>query len=85
MFGILQVIGMLLIFYTPAEYVWADQLGMGLFGFATGGLLVLLGGLIAVDIAGKHAAGAAMGVIGIFSYIGAGCQEWISGVLIKSP
>ena len=25
-----------------------------------------------------------MGVIGIFSYIGAGCQEWLSGSLITS-
>ncbi|MEJ6122050.1 MFS transporter [Vibrio sp. 2-Bac 85] len=83
-YGLLQTIGMCLVFYSPDNYFWADKLGMGLFGFATGGLLVLLGGLIAVDIAGKKAAGAAMGVIGIFSYIGAGCQEWLSGSLITS-
>ena len=83
-YGVMQVSGMCLIFLSPANCFWADKLGLGLFGFATGGLLVFLGGLIAVDIAGKKAAGAAMGVIGIFSYIGAGCQEWISGVMIKS-
>ncbi|NWK55078.1 MFS transporter [Verrucomicrobiaceae bacterium N1E253] len=83
-YGLLQTGGMCLVFLTPAHWFWADKLGLGLFGFATGGLLVLLGGLIAVDIAGKKAAGAAMGIIGIFSYIGAGCQEGISGALIKS-
>jgi OPA family sugar phosphate sensor protein UhpC-like MFS transporter len=83
-YGLLQVMGMCLVFYSPDNCFWADKLGMGIFGFATGGLLVLLGGLIAVDIAGKQAAGAAMGVIGIFSYIGAGCQEWLSGSLITS-
>ena len=41
-----------------------------------------LGGLFAVDIAPKRAAGAAMGVVGIFSYIGAAVQEQVSGMLI---
>ena len=41
------------------------------------------GGLFAVDIAPKRAAGAAMGVIGICSYIGAGTQEQVSGLLIQ--
>ena len=41
-----------------------------------------LGGLFAVDIAPKRVAGAAMGVIGIFSYIGAGLQDLVSGLLI---
>lgn len=81
-FGLMQIGGMCMIFYTPDHYYWADKLGMALFGFATGGLIVLLGGLIAVDIAGKKAAGAAMGMIGIFSYIGAASQEWLSGTLI---
>ncbi len=83
-YGLMQIGGMCLVFLSPSDCYWADKLGLGLFGFATGGLLVLLGGLIAVDLAGKKAAGAAMGIIGIFSYIGAGCQEWISGSLIQS-
>ena len=41
-----------------------------------------LGGLFAVDIAPKRVAGAAMGVIGIFSYLGAGLQDLVSGMLI---
>src|SRR3546814_14875073 len=55
------------------------RVGMGLTGLVTA-----LGGLFAVDIAPKRVAGAAMGVIGIFSYIGAGIQEQVSGALIQA-
>jgi sugar phosphate permease len=56
---------------------------MILFGLGLTGLVTSLGGLFAVDIAPKRAAGAAMGVIGIFSYIGAAIQERVSGLLIQ--
>ncbi len=36
-----------------------------------------------MDILGKRAAGAAMGFIGILSYLGSALQEWISGRLIQ--
>jgi OPA family sugar phosphate sensor protein UhpC-like MFS transporter len=42
-----------------------------------------LGGLFAVDIAPKGATGAAMGFVGIFSYLGAAIQENISATLIS--
>lgn len=82
-YSFLQVLGMYFIFFSPAGTPWMVRTGVGLFEFGTGGLVVLLGGLVAVDIAGKKAAGAAMGIIGIFSYIGAGCQDIISGRLIE--
>ena len=44
-------------------------------GFAMGGLLVFLGGLLAIELCSKRAAGAALGVIGGFSYLGAGMQS----------
>jgi len=46
------------------------------------GLLAALGGLFAIDISPKNAAGAAMGFIGVFSYLAAGVQDQISGYLI---
>jgi OPA family sugar phosphate sensor protein UhpC-like MFS transporter len=46
------------------------------------GLITSLGGLFALDIAPKRAAGAAMGFIGVFSYLGAAIQDQISGRLI---
>ncbi len=57
--------------------------GMVLFGIGLTGLVTSLGGLFAVDICPKRVAGAAMGLIGIFSYIGAAMQENISGHLIE--
>jgi OPA family sugar phosphate sensor protein UhpC-like MFS transporter len=38
--------------------------------------------MMAVDIAPKKASGAALGVVGIASYIGAGIQDILSGNLI---
>ncbi len=46
-------------------------------------VIVFLGGLMAVDIAPRNASGAALGVVGIASYIGAGLQDVMSGVLIE--
>ncbi len=57
--------------------------GMILFGLGLAGLVASLGGLFAVDICPKRATGAAMGVIGIFSYLGAALQENISGSLLE--
>ncbi len=54
-----------------------------LYGIGLNGLVTSLGGLFAVDISPKRAAGAAMGVIGIFSYVGAAIQENVSGYLIE--
>ncbi|EMG5760313.1 MFS transporter, partial [Yersinia enterocolitica] len=52
------------------------------FGATIGALTCFLGGLIAVDISSKKAAGAALGTIGIASYAGAGLGEFITGVII---
>ena len=54
-----------------------------LYGIGLNGLVTSLGGLFGVDIAPKCAAGAVMGFVGIFSYIGAGIQENVSGYLIE--
>jgi len=54
------------------------------FGFGIGGLLAFLGGLIAIDICSKKASGAAMGMVGMFSYIGAAVQGWVTGKLLAA-
>ncbi len=53
-----------------------------IYGFGLTGLITSLGGLFALDIAPKRAAGAAMGFIGVFSYLAAAIQDQISGRLI---
>jgi OPA family sugar phosphate sensor protein UhpC-like MFS transporter len=59
-------------------------IAIGCFAFAIGGLIVFFAGLIAVDVMPKRAAGAVKGVIGLFSYLGAASQDWISGYFIES-
>lgn len=83
LFAILELVGLTIIFFGPNNTP-VLAFGMVLFGAGMTGLVTALGGLFAVDIAPKRAAGAAMGVIGIFSYIGAAIQEQVSGLLINA-
>jgi MFS transporter, OPA family, sugar phosphate sensor protein UhpC len=82
LFAICEIAGLLLFFFGP-QTVPTVIVGMVLFGIGLTGLVTALGGLFAVDICPKRVAGAAMGLIGIFSYIGAAVQENISGHLIE--
>ena len=61
-----------------------DITAMILFGISIGILICYLGGLMALDLAPKSATGAAVGVIGIASYIAAGIQDIVSGFFIES-
>jgi MFS transporter, OPA family, sugar phosphate sensor protein UhpC len=82
-FGLVEVLALVLIFYTPPGHPVVLSAAFLLFGFTLSGLLAVLGGLFAVDIIGRRAAGAAMGFIGIVSYLGNAMQEWVSGRLIQ--
>ncbi len=83
LFALMELAGLGIIFFGPANTP-VLIVGLLLFGMGLTGLVTSLGGLFAVDIAPKRAAGAAMGVIGIFSYIGAALQEQVSGILIDN-
>ena len=83
LFAIVELIGLALIFFGPRNHTRL-LVAFVLFGIGLNGLVTSLGGLFAVDIAPKKVAGAAMGLIGVFSYIGAAIQENISGSLIES-
>ncbi|HDK7106978.1 TPA: MFS transporter [Klebsiella pneumoniae] len=54
----------------------------GIAGATIGALTCFLGGLIAVDISSRKAAGAALGTISIASYAGAGLGEFLTGIII---
>ena len=82
LFALFELAGLGLIFFGPTTLP-SLVAGMILFGIGLTGLVTSLGGLFAVDICPKRVAGAAMGLIGIFSYIGAAIQENISGHLIE--
>ena len=83
LYGLLLVGSLVLLYVSPPGQLWMDAVALGAFGFAIGGLIVFLAGLIAVDIMPTGAAGAVKGVIGLFSYLGAATQDWISGALIE--
>ena len=83
MFGLVEIASLFLIFFGPESTV-VLIIAFLIYGFTLSGLLAVLGGLFAIDIAPKNISGAAMGFIGLFSYIGAGIQEKISSLLIKT-
>ena len=81
-FAIVEVLALLLIFYGPAnEFVL--MVAFALYGAALSGLVASIGGLFGVDIAPRGAAGAAMGFVGVFSYLAAATQESVSAALIS--
>lgn len=80
-FGLMNILGLVLFMYGPKSM---DAVSMVIFGLAIGALICYLGGLMATDVAPKGASGAALGVVGIASYIGAAIQDAISGFAIQS-
>jgi OPA family sugar phosphate sensor protein UhpC-like MFS transporter len=84
LFGLAEIGALAALFLLPPGQRWLDTAVLAVFGYAMGGLLVFLGGLMAVDVSPQNAAGAAMGVIGMFSYLGAAVQDAVSGWLLDA-
>ncbi len=82
LFAIIEIVALYLIFFGPRNMPMLF-FAFALYGIGLNGLVTSLGGLFGVDIAPKRAAGAIMGFIGVFSYVGAGIQENVSGYLIQ--
>lgn len=82
-FGIFIIVGLCMFLLIPDSSYWMDVAAMIIFGTGIGVLICFLGGLMAVDIAPANASGAALGVVGIASYIGAAVQDVMSGILIE--
>ena len=84
LFGVMNIVALSLFLLGPKDMWWIDAISMILFGLGIGALICLLGGLMAVDIVSKKASGAALGVVGVMSYLAAGIQDIASGYLIES-
>ena len=80
-FGMLCSVSLGLFLYSGSG-MFINILAMILFGIAIGVLICFVGGLMAVDLVPRQASGAALGIIGIASYVGAGIQDIISGALL---
>lgn len=83
LFGVLNTLSLCLFLY-GGNSIFVNMLSMVLFGTAIGVLICFLGGLMAVDIVPRNASGAALGIVGIASYVGAGLQDIASGWLIDT-
>jgi OPA family sugar phosphate sensor protein UhpC-like MFS transporter len=82
LYGLLEVAALLALYWIPPGHPWLDAAALAAFGLGMGGLLVYLGGLMAIDLVSRRAAGAAMGLVGLFSYLVAGVQDTLSGYLL---
>ena len=80
--GMLSFIALDLFLFTEGSYI-VNILYVALFSLATGVLYCIVAGLMAVDIVPRKATGAALGIVGISSYVAAGIQDIASGYLIQ--
>lgn len=83
LFGLVEIISLMFIFFYPPGHPVILTIAFVVYGFTMSGILAAIGGLFAIDIAPKKASGAAMGFIGVFSYLGTALQEQVSGILIQ--
>ena len=80
-FGAMNTVALVL-FLFGGDAWWINITAMVLFGISIGVLICFLGGLMAVDVVPRKATGAALGVVGMASYMAAGIQDVVSGWLI---
>ena len=80
--GALGFVSLALFLFAGGGYV-ANVVYVSLFSLAIGVLYCIVAGLMAVDIVPRKATGAALGIVGISSYVAAGIQDIASGYLIE--
>ncbi|MBR5834799.1 MAG: MFS transporter [Bacteroidales bacterium] len=80
--GVLSFISLALFLFTETGYMM-HVLYVSVFSLAIGVLYCIVAGLMAIDIVPRKATGAALGVVGISSYVAAGLQDITSGYLIQ--
>jgi len=80
--GVVEILSLVALYVIPPGNIWLDAIAMALWGYAMGILVAFLGGLMAVDMVPPRAAGAAAGLVGMVSYVGAAIGDSVSGRLI---
>ena len=79
--GILAMAALSAFLFTGGGYV-LNILYVGAFSLFIGTVYCVVAGLMALDFVPRRATGAALGIVGISSYVAAGAQDVISGLLI---
>ena len=80
--GVVSFVALALFLFVGGGY-FMNIFYVSLFSLAVGVLYCIVAGLMAVDIVPRKATGAALGVVGISSYMAAGLQDITSGYLIQ--
>lgn len=80
--GIISTSSLILFLFVGGGFV-LNIFYVSLFSLSIGVLYCIVAGLMAVDIVPRKATGAALGVVGISSYVAAGLQDIVSGYLIQ--
>ena len=80
--GILSSLSLFLFLFVGGSFA-LNIFYVSLFSLSVGVLYCIVAGLMAVDIVPRKATGAALGVVGISSYVAAGLQDITSGYLIQ--
>ena len=80
--GILSFASLALFLLSEGSYM-LNIVYISVFSLSVGVLYCIVAGLMAVDIVPRKATGAALGIVGISSYIAAGIQDIASGFLIE--
>ena len=78
--GMLSFIAFALFLFAGGGYL-ANIMYVSLFSLAVGVLYCIVAGVMAMDIVPRKATGAALGIVGISSYVAAGIQDIVSGYL----
>ena len=80
--GIFCCASLLLFLFTGGSYLM-NILYVSVFSLFIGVLYCIVAGLMAVDIVPRKATGAALGIVGISSYVAAAIQDVVTGYLIE--
>ena len=80
--GVVSFISLALFLFAGGSYMM-NIVYVSVFSLSIGVLYCIVAGLMAVDIVPRKATGAALGIVGISSYIAAGLQDITSGYLIQ--
>lgn len=79
--GMIAMIALALFLFAPGDKLMM-AIYVSVFSLAVGVLYCIVSGLMAIDIVPRKATGAALGVVGISSYMTIGLQNIVSGLLI---
>ena len=80
--GVMCTLSLALFLFAGGDFA-VNIFYVSLFSFSMGVLYCVVAGLMAVDIVPRKATGAALGVVGISSYIASGLQDITSGYMIQ--